>query len=35
MLALTILGFWHLRRVSPTEELMARTVDAAKTSERA
>ncbi len=32
MLALTILGFWHLRRVSPTEELMARTVDAAKTS---
>lgn len=25
MLVLTILGFWHLRRVSPTEELMART----------
>jgi hypothetical protein len=25
MLALTILGFWHLRRVSPAEELMAAT----------
>jgi hypothetical protein len=25
MLVLTILGFWHLRRVAPTEELMAPT----------
>jgi hypothetical protein len=32
MLALTILGFWHLRRVSPTEELMASHVDASKTT---
>jgi hypothetical protein len=24
MLALTVLGFWHLRRVAPTEELLAR-----------
>ncbi|HEX8931157.1 MAG TPA: hypothetical protein VGA45_19770, partial [Actinomycetota bacterium] len=27
MLVLTILGFWHLRRVSPTEELLARPAD--------
>jgi hypothetical protein len=32
MLALTVLGFWHLRRVSPTEELMAPTVDPLRTS---
>jgi len=25
MLLLTVLGFWHLRRVGPTEELMAPT----------
>jgi hypothetical protein len=31
MLVLTILGFWHLRRVSPTEELMASTVESQKT----
>jgi hypothetical protein len=31
MLVLTVLGFWHLRRVSPTEELMARTVDSQRT----
>jgi hypothetical protein len=30
MLVLTILGFWHLRRAGPTEELMARTVDSQK-----
>jgi hypothetical protein len=27
MLVLTILGFWHLRRVTPTDELMAPTAD--------
>jgi len=27
MLVLTILGFWHLRRVAPTEELLARPAD--------
>jgi hypothetical protein len=32
MLVLTILGFWHLRRVSPSEELMARGADRAKTN---
>jgi hypothetical protein len=26
MLVLTALGFWHLRRVAPTEELLAREV---------
>jgi len=31
MLVLTILGLWHLRRVSPTEELMASTVESRKT----
>jgi hypothetical protein len=31
MLLLTILGFWHLRRVSPTQELMASTVESRKT----
>jgi hypothetical protein len=31
MLVLTILGFWHLRRVSPTEELMARGIDSPTT----
>jgi hypothetical protein len=31
MLVLTILGFWHLRRVSPTQELMTSTVDSRKT----
>ena len=31
MLVLTILGFWHLRRVSPTEELMAPNVDPQRT----
>jgi hypothetical protein len=31
MLVLTVLGFWHLRRVSPTAELMARTVDPHRT----
>ena len=31
MLVLTILGFWHLRRVSPTEELMASNVESQKT----
>jgi hypothetical protein len=28
MLVLTILGFWHLRRVSATEELLIRTQSA-------
>jgi hypothetical protein len=28
MLVLTILGFWHLRRVSATEELLTRTQSA-------
>ena len=32
MLVLTILGFWHLRRVSPTEELMAYPADRPKTN---
>jgi hypothetical protein len=31
MLVLTILGFWHLRRVGPTEELMAPTADPQRT----
>jgi hypothetical protein len=31
MLVLTILGFWHLRRVSPTEELLARPADPQRT----
>ena len=31
MLVLTILGFSHLRRVSPTQELMASTVESRKT----
>jgi hypothetical protein len=35
MLVLTVLGFWHLRRVAPTEELMAPTVDSPKSSVRA
>ena len=35
MLVLTILGFWHLRRVSPTQELMAPTVDSRGTPARA
>lgn len=30
MLVLTILGFWHLRRAGPTEELMVPTVDSQK-----
>jgi hypothetical protein len=30
MLLLTILGFWHLRRAGPTEELMVPTVDSQK-----
>jgi hypothetical protein len=34
MLVLTILGFLHLRRVPPTEELMARQVEQARTSVR-
>lgn len=29
---LTVLGFWHLRRVSPTQELMARAADYPKTN---
>src|SRR6266496_1533610 len=32
MLVLTILGFWHLRRVSPTEELLARAIHPRKTT---
>ncbi len=32
MLVLTILGFWHLRRVSPTEELLARAIHPPKTT---
>ncbi len=28
LLLLSVLGFWHLRRVSPTEEIMAPTLDA-------
>ncbi len=32
MLVLTILGVWHLRRVSPTEELLVRAVDPPKTT---
>jgi hypothetical protein len=32
MLVLTVLGFWHLRRVSPTEELMAPAFNARKTA---
>jgi len=35
MLVLTILGFWHLRRVAPTEELIAPTVDSQGTGARA
>jgi hypothetical protein len=31
MLVLTVLGFWHLRRVSPTEELLARPADPQRT----
>jgi hypothetical protein len=31
MLVLTILGFWHLRRVAPTEELMAPAIDPHRT----
>ena len=31
MLVLTVLGFWHLRRVSPTEELLARSADPQRT----
>jgi hypothetical protein len=31
MLVLTVLGFWHLRKVSPTEELMAHTIDSKTT----
>jgi len=31
MLVLTILGFWHLRRVSPAEELLARPADPQRT----
>ncbi len=31
MLVLTILGFWHLRRVPPGQELMAPTSDSQKT----
>ena len=31
MLVLTILGFWHLRRVGPAEELMAPTLDSHRT----
>lgn len=31
MLVLTILGFWHLRRVSPTEELLVRPADPQRT----
>jgi hypothetical protein len=30
MLLLTILGFWHLRRAGPTEELVVPTVDSQK-----
>jgi hypothetical protein len=32
MLVLTILGFWHLRRASPTEELLARAIHPPKTT---
>jgi hypothetical protein len=31
MLVLTVLGFWHLRRVSPTEELLACPADPQRT----
>jgi hypothetical protein len=31
MLVLTVLGFWHLRRVSPTEKLLARPADPQRT----
>jgi hypothetical protein len=31
MLVLTVLGFWHLRRVSPAEELMAPAADPQRT----
>jgi hypothetical protein len=32
MLVLTFLGFWHLRRVSPTEELLVRPADPQRTA---
>jgi hypothetical protein len=35
MLLLTILGFWHLRRVPPTQELLARPADSQRTGTRA
>jgi hypothetical protein len=35
MLALTTLGFWHLRRVPPSEEIMVPVVDSESTSMRA
>jgi hypothetical protein len=31
MLVFTVLGFWHLRRVAPAEELMAPILDSRKT----
>jgi hypothetical protein len=31
MLVLTILGFWHLGRVSPAEEFMAPVLDSQRT----